>query len=83
MAGTIFVFDIAVVLAVLIGVAEQDGEGGAVGPALEDAGEDLRQVFFLALGDDARLSRSAAARSGSRSSSPRGRPGGQPSMMTT
>ena len=64
MAGTILVLDVAVILAALVGVAKQNADRGAVGLALEDAGPDFGHVFFLALRDDLRLPRPAAAQVG-------------------
>ena len=63
-SGTILILDIAVIAAVLVAVAEEDADGGAVGDALKDAGPDFRQVFLLALGDDLRLARPAAPQVG-------------------
>src|SRR5262249_27355792 len=59
--GTIFVFNVAIISAALIGIAEENPKGRAGGNALEDAGPDLRGVFFLALRDDFRLPRPPAA----------------------
>src|SRR5205823_5072346 len=58
-AGAILVLDVRVVLAVLIGVAKQDADRGAVGLALEDARPDLGNVLLLALRDDLRLAGAA------------------------
>ena len=63
-AGPILVLDVAVIAAALVAVAEEDADRGAVGHALEDAGPDFRQVLFLALRDDLRLPRPAAAQVG-------------------
>src|SRR5262249_35142714 len=60
-AGAILGLDVGVILAALVGVAEQDADRRAVGAALEDAGPDLRHVLLLALGHDLRLPRPAAA----------------------
>ena len=64
MAGAVLVLDVAVIAAALVAVAEEDADGRAVGLALEDAGPDFRHVFFLALRDDLRLARPAAAQVG-------------------
>src|SRR5260370_688730 len=48
-AGSILVGDVAVVLAALVGVAEQNADRRAVGPPLVDARQELRQVLLLAL----------------------------------
>src|SRR5262249_11321128 len=63
-AGAGLVLDVVVGAAVRVGGAEGDADGGAVGPALEDAGPDLRQVFLLALADDLGLAGAAAAQVG-------------------
>src|SRR5207247_595592 len=64
MSWTVFVLDIRIVLAVLIGVVEKNADGGAVCPPIEHSRPDLRDVFFFALGDDLRLPRPAAAQVG-------------------
>src|SRR6185437_2657509 len=63
-AGTILVLDVAVIVAALVGIAEQDRDGSAVRHALENAGPDFRRVLFLTLGDEFRLPRPAAAQVG-------------------
>ncbi len=56
--------DVAVVLAALVGVADQQADGRAGGLALEHAGQDLDKVFFLALRDVARSAGLAAVEIG-------------------
>ena len=53
-AGTEGVGDIAVVLAALVFVADQQRDGRAGGFAFEHAGQDLHRVRFAALGNVAR-----------------------------
>jgi hypothetical protein len=60
-ARPVLVLDIRVVFALLIGVAHQDGDAGAGGAALEDAGQNLRLVRLFALRDDVTLTRTAPA----------------------
>ena len=43
--------DIAVILAALVGIANQQGNWRAGGSALEDPGENLHFVRFAPLGD--------------------------------
>ncbi len=54
MAGTEGLGDVAIVLAALVLVADQERDGRAGGPALEHAGQDFRGVGFLSLGHMAR-----------------------------
>ncbi len=49
MAGAEGVQDVAVVLAALVGVADEQGDGRAGGLALEHAGEDFHLIGFLPL----------------------------------
>ena len=58
-AGTERVEQVRVVLAALIGVADQERDRRPGRSALEDAGEDLDLVLLLALGDVARGARPA------------------------
>jgi hypothetical protein len=51
-AGAEGLQDVAVVLAALVGVADQQGDRRAGGPALVHAGEDLHRVGFVALRDE-------------------------------
>ena len=51
MAGAELLGDGAVVFAALVGVANQQGDGGAGGFALEDAGKDFHAIGFAALGN--------------------------------
>src|SRR5205823_3977233 len=74
-ARAVLVFQPLVVAAALVGVAEQDADGSAVGGALEDAGPDLRQVLLLALGDELRLPRPAAPQVGQEVLGAEGQPG--------
>src|SRR6185436_3434353 len=53
--GPIFVFDVGVVFALGVRVADQDGDAGAGGPALEDTGQDLGLVRLLTLRHDLAL----------------------------
>ena len=59
-AGPVLVGNVRVVAAALVGVAEEDADGGAVGLALEDARPDFRGVVFLPLRRQLRLARLAA-----------------------
>ena len=43
--------DVAVILAALVLVADQQGDRGAGGLALEHAGKDFHRIRFAALGD--------------------------------
>ena len=61
MTRTIFVLDIAVVLAALIGVVEENADGGTVGLSFKDTRPDLRHVLFLPLRDNLGLPRPPAA----------------------
>src|SRR5207248_2964423 len=63
-AGAVLVLDVAVVLAALVGVAEQDADRRAVGATLEDARPNLRLVVLAALRDDLRLPRAPPAQVG-------------------
>src|SRR4029078_6360955 len=54
------VLDVGVILALGVRVADQDGDAGARGAALEHAGQDLWLIRFLALRDDLALPRSSA-----------------------
>ncbi len=64
MAGAILVLDFVIILAALVLVAEEDADGRAVGLALEHARPDFGLILFLALRDDLRLPRPAAAQVG-------------------
>ncbi len=82
MAGAVFVLDVGVILALLILIAKDDADRGAIGLALEDAGPDFRHVLLVAARDDAPdCPGRRRRRSGSKSSTPSGNPGGQPSMI--
>lgn len=48
-SGTVFVADIGVVTAALVGISDQDGEAGACGASVKDTGQDFRLVLFLPL----------------------------------
>ena len=63
-SGTVLVAEVVVIAAALVAVAKDDAEGSAVGDALENAGPDFRQVFFLALGNELGLTGAAAAEVG-------------------
>lgn len=54
-ARPVLVLDVAVVLAALVLVADEDGDGRAGGLTFEDAGEDLGGIIFLPRADNARL----------------------------
>ena len=73
--------DLAVVLAALVGVADQQADRRAGGLAFVDAREDLHPVRFLALGDVAAGARDGAGpgRAGCRLRDS-SMPGGQPSI---
>src|SRR5262249_34860643 len=60
----VLVLDLAVICTALIGVAEENANRRTVGLALEDAGPDFWDVLFLALRDELRLARPAAAQVG-------------------
>ena len=79
----VHVLDVAVVARALVLVANDDRDGGAGRLAFEHTGEDLGRVGFFALRDDLALPGRRRSRSGMMSSSESGRPGGQPSMITT
>ena len=59
MTGTEGLGDVAIVLAALVLVADQEGDGGAGGFAFEYAGEDFYRIRLAALGDMARSARLA------------------------
>jgi hypothetical protein len=52
MTGTKALRDIGVILAALIGVADQQGNRRARGPAFVDAGENLHRIGLVALRDE-------------------------------
>jgi hypothetical protein len=64
MPGAEGVQQVAVVLAALVGVADQQADRGAGGPAFVDAGQDLHAVGLGALRDMAVLARAAAVQLG-------------------
>jgi hypothetical protein len=70
---------VRVVLAALVGVADQERDRRAGGHALEHAGEDLDLVGLLALRDVARGAGRRRSSSGWMSASDSAIPGGQPS----
>ncbi len=60
MTGAIQLGDVTVILAPLIGVADQNREAGAGRAAFEDAGQNLRQIGFIPLRDNMALPRPTA-----------------------
>ena len=60
MGGTVFGAEFVVVAGALVFVTDDEGDGGAGGAVVFDAGEDLDLVGFLALGDDFGLSGAAS-----------------------
>jgi hypothetical protein len=86
MAGAVLVADVAIVLGALVDILDHQHDrraGGALaaGPLiLEDAGQDLHRVRFLALGGEARLAGPALVEEDLESLPPSAaNPGGQPS----
>ena len=63
-AGAELLRDLAIVLRPLVGVADQERDRRAGGPALEGAGEDLDLVGLLPLGGEAALPRPAGVEPG-------------------
>lgn len=60
MAGAVFVFNFGIILRTRVGILDEQADGRAQRPALENAGEYLDPVFFLPLGGEAVLPRLAA-----------------------
>ncbi|MNT13313.1 hypothetical protein D3C72_1482790 [compost metagenome] len=64
MAGAKALGDVAVILAALVGVADQQGDGRARGLALIHAGEDFHRIGLVALRDVAAGARAAPVQVG-------------------
>src|SRR5438105_85109 len=64
MSRAILILDIAIILAALIRVMEQDADRRAVGLAVEHAGPDFRHVFLFPLRHDLGLAGPATAQIG-------------------
>lgn len=60
MAGAVFGLHLVVVATPVVLVHDEEGDGGAEGLAIKNAGEDLNVVGFLALGDDFALAWASA-----------------------
>ena len=79
MAGTEGFGDVAVILAALILVADEEADGRAGGFAFEDAGKNFHRIRFPPLGDVARGAGFAAVQFGLDVGGAKGQSRGQPS----
>ena len=80
MAGAKLLRDLAIVLAALVGVLDQQRDRRAGGPAFVDAAQDLHRVGLVALRDVAAGAGAAAVEVALDVGLGEAMPGGQPSM---